>query len=108
MKTYNLKSAVDLPQAEQIILQTLAEIRGLPSATHDPLQAGLRLYMQGLRRLDASSHQLIKQQLQIAVVSEPDLGTRFLLRLISDATEAVIEQRTLPYLQNPDLDAEYN
>ncbi len=100
MKTHNLNTPVDQQQAKQIIQLTLKEIRGLPSATHNPLQAGLSIYMEQLRCLDASSHFLIQAQLLEMVASETDLGTRFLLRLITDATEAVVEKRPLPYLKN--------
>ena len=98
MMTHNINTPVDQKQALEIIQLTLKEIRGLPSATHNPLQAGLSIYMQQLRCLDAKAHQLIKQELHLLVATEDDLGTRFLLRLISDATESMIEQRPLPYL----------
>lgn len=65
----------------------------------DPLQAALQVYTHHLATLDVKEIQQLKHLLAARVCDELELETRFLLRLISDTTDSILENRPVPYLQ---------
>jgi len=87
------------PVAERLIEQALVQIRAQNNRTQNPLQAGLQLYLEALNSLSADSRTELKACLAARICQENDLNTRFLLRLISDTTDAVMAQQTVPYLE---------
>lgn len=88
-------------QALQLIERTLKALRQPGAPGHNPLYPALQNFAGQLKALPTAQQQQVSQTLMAQICQTPDLHTRFVLRLMSDLSEAVCEGRELPYLTQP-------
>lgn len=79
-----------------LIPQAIQRMR--ENTQHNPLQSGLAEYVDSLKSLSQAQRKELKTHILGQVKSESELSRRFLLRLLYDATDSVIEDRQLQYL----------
>lgn len=89
-------------QPRQLIEATLQDLRQQKKPGCNPLYPALQRFARQLKSLPAAQQTLVSQTLMAEICQTPDLHTRFVLRLMSDLSDAVREDRELPYLtQSP-------
>lgn len=84
-----------------LIQQTLIELRQAPASGPNPLAGSLETYRQRLQALPQGRLRLIRDELLNLIMQEADLSTRFVLKLMHDTTSAVFEGRRPAYLMMP-------
>lgn len=83
-------------ELSELIPQTLIQMR--TTGGDNPLQAGVAGYVDSIQSLTQPQLQDLKTQILAQITCEPELSRRFLLRLLYDATDSVLDNRQLLYL----------
>jgi hypothetical protein len=97
MKNKN-KSYPLYPPIPDLIQMTLSEIREGSPAGRNPLEGALEAYRLRLQGFPREQLGLTRNELMKRIMQEDDLSTRFVLKLMHDVTEAVLEGRRPAYL----------
>lgn len=84
--------------AQCLINETLKQLRqGQPVNSANPLYPALQFFASRIKALSPEQQQQFSQALMLRICETPELSTRFLLRLMSDLSDAVCEGREWPY-----------
>ncbi|MBF2054972.1 MAG: hypothetical protein IGS03_16110 [Candidatus Sericytochromatia bacterium] len=95
------ENATTLQKPRQLIAATLNDLRQQNTTGSNPLYPALQHFARQLKSLPAEHQALVSQLLMAEICQTPDLPTRFVLRLMSDLSDAICEGRELPYLTQP-------
>lgn len=84
---------------EWLIDTTVQNICNQDPRISDPLSAVLGSYTRQMKALSPEQQAELQILLATRICAEEDLGSRFLLRLLSDATASILENSPAPYLK---------
>lgn len=84
--------------AHALIQHSLDTFRKPPRFPESPLKEGFACFAEGLEELSQPEQNSVIPCLKASLYTEPDLNTRFLLRLLLDFAESLLNKRAHPYL----------